>query len=529
MTFLRARLLLFTLFFAGYSAAGARKPNIILIMTDDMGYSDLGCFGSEIKTPNLDALAEKGVRLSSFYNFGKCCPTRAGLMTGLYNHQAGVGDMTGDEGFPGYRGRLNDQCRTIGEVLKKAGYQTIQTGKWHLGAKQKSWWPQHRGFDQTFGCPLGGGFYFRPSAFHSYREIMRNDTVLYTPKIDPPEGFYTTDAYTDEGLVFAREALEKKEPFFWYLAYNAPHWPLRAKPADIAKYRDTYRKGWDQIRRDRHAKLIKLGLIDEAWELSPRGKKVPAWDKLTPEERDRQAKFMAVYAAMIDCVDQNVGKIVAELKSSGAYENTLIIFICDNGGGDEKGLMGINTARGKGRDEFGSADSFIYPGRAWANVSNVPFRRYKSNLHEGAIATPFIAHWPSGIPKPQQGSISRETAHIIDIMPTCLEISQAKYPTTIDGRQIYPLSGTSLLPILKGIPFGRSAPLFSEYKGNRMVREGKWKLVSDKNRPWELYNMEKDRTELHNLADKNPHQVGALAKKYQTWAKNHSVIKKRTK
>lgn len=515
--------LLLKLTFLTWSAAA--KPNIILIMTDDMGYSDLGCFGSEIKTPHLDALASEGIRLSHFYNFGKCCPTRAGLMTGLYNHQAGVGDMTKDEGHPGYRGHLTDRCRTIGEVLQTAGYQTIQTGKWHLGAKKKSWWPRQRGFHQMYGCPLGGGFYFRPSAFQNYREILRNETVLYTPTIDPPKKFYTTDAYTDEGLIFARQPIVEKKPFFWYLAYNAPHWPLRAKPKDIAKYRDTYQNGWDQIRRNRHTRLLELGLIDEKWKLSPRGKQVPPWDTLTSDQKEQQARSMAVYAAMVDCVDQNVGKIVADLKKNGAYENTVIIFLCDNGGSDERGTMAVNTALGKGRQEFGTAESFIYPGRAWANVSNTPFRRYKSNLHEGAISTPLIVHWPAGIPASQKGTIRRETAHVIDIMPTCISLAGAKYPVKFEGKTIHAIAGTTLLPLIQGKTFARKDPLFSEYKGNRMVREGKWKMVADKNKPWELYDIQQDRTELNNLAAKRPEIVSQLAGKYISWTETHSVIK----
>jgi arylsulfatase len=408
--------ILLLILLAALPLAGAERPNIIIIMTDDMGYSDLSCFGSEIETPNLDKLAANGLRFSNFYNAGRCCPTRASLLTGLYSHQAGVGNMTRDEGIPGYRGRLNDQCVTIAEVLGPAGYHTVQTGKWHVGAKKKEWWATGRGFDDMFGCPLGGGFYFRPSAFNSLREVMRNDKVLYTPKIDPPEGWYTTDAYTDEGLAFVRQAVGVGKPFFWYLAYNAPHWPLRAKDADIAKYRGTYKVGWDEIRKQRHKRLIEQGMIDAKTKLSPRHPKVPAWDTLTDAERDKQDHIMAAYAAAVDSVDQNVGKLVNELKAMKVFDNTLIVFLCDNGGSSESDNIGINKTKGV----IGTAESFVLYGKSWANVSDTPFREFKSNMHEGGIATPFVAHWPAGasLATRHMSSTSWPRASIYQALPT---------------------------------------------------------------------------------------------------------------
>ena len=505
------------------SAVAADKPNVIIVMTDDMGYSDLGCFGSEIQTPNVDALAEKGLRFSQFYNFGKCCPTRAGLMTGLYSHLAGVGGMARDERLSGYRGRLNHNCVTIGEALRPAGYSTIQTGKWHLGGAKKDWWPSRRGFDRVFGSPLGGGFYFRPSAFYSYREVVRNETVLYTPKKDPPKGWYTTDAYTDEGLAFVREAVDEETPFFWYLAYNAPHWPLRAKPEDIAKYRGKYRIGWDKVRQQRHARLVELGLIESKWDLSPRDGTVPAWSKLSEKQKDEQDHIMATYAAMIDCVDQNMGKVVRELKKLDVFENTLILFLCDNGGSSEPSKLGLN----KGKGVIGTAESFAYYGKSWANVSDAPFRKYKSNLHEGGIATPFVAHWPAGIPAARQGEIVHEPAHVIDLMATCVDLAGASYPETFKDQPIHPMEGTSLRPAFEGRTLNRKTPLFSEFSGNRAVRDGKWKLVSDKGKKWELYDMEADRTELNNLAAKMPKKVKALSAFYDAWAKRCLVKKKK--
>jgi arylsulfatase len=505
------------------ASVSAIKPNIIIIMTDDMGYSDLGCFGSEIETPHIDSLAAHGMRFSQFYNFGKCCPTRAGLMTGLYNHQAGVGNMMKDEGYPGYRGRLNQHCVTIAEVLKDVGYRTIQTGKWHLGATQKAWWPSKRGFDNHYGTPLGGGFYFRPSEFNAYREVVRNETVLYTPDIDPPKEWYTTDAYTDEGLAFVRESVQDGKPFFWYLAFNAPHWPIKAKPEDIAKYRGKYRVGWDEIRRQRHARLVQSGLIDSHWELSPRDDDIPAWDSLSEDQKDEQDHIMATYAAAIDCVDQNVGKIIQALKALKQFENTLILFLCDNGGSAESSNIGMN----KGDGEIGSAESFVYYGKSWATVSGTPFRKFKSYLHEGGVSTPLVAHWPTGIKKSRQGSICHEPAHVIDLMPTCLAMSGAVYPTTYGGEAIYPMEGVSLLPAFEGQDMPRKSPLFAEHQGYRSVRRGKWKLVAAKSAEWELYDMHADRTELNNVAKAHPEVVQEMAALYDEWAERSFVIKNR--
>ena len=501
------------------------RPNIILIMTDDMGYSDLGCFGSEIETPHLDSLAAKGLRFSQFYNAGKCCPTRASLLTGLWSHQAGIGAMTRDEKLPGYRGRLNENCVTIGEVLGPAGYSTIQTGKWHVGGKKKEWWPSRRGFLKSFGSPLGGGFYFRPSAFNQYREVVRNETVLYTPKIDPPKGWYTTDAYTDEGLTFVKEAVEDEKPFFWYCAYNAPHWPLRAKPEDIAKYHGKYDGGWDIIREQRHRRLLKLGLIPKGTKLAQRDAKVPAWDSLTQEQQAEQATYMETYAAMVDCVDQNVGKIVRDLKQLGAYENTLIMFLCDNGGSAEPSTLGTNRNKAK----VGTAESFAFYGASWANVSDTPFRKFKSHLHEGGIATPFVAHWPAGISNNLHGQTVHQPTHLVDLMATCVDLSGATYPQTFKGQDIHPMEGTSLRPSFTGCQVNRQTPLFFEFNGYRAIRDGQWKLVAPKGKPWELYDMDSDRSEQNDLAKEHPEKVEGLSKLHAEWAERCNVVKRKGK
>lgn len=501
------------------------RPNIILIMTDDMGFSDIGCYGGEIETPNLDALAKSGLRFTQFYNTGRCCPTRASLLTGLYAHQAGLGHMTytkdrGPEN-PGYRGRLMERCVTLAEVLRTAGYKTYQTGKWHVGDKKKEWWPLGRGFDHCYSCPEGGGFFFRPSDYKEERRIIRDNTVLYDRQNDPPKDWYATDAWTDEGLKMIKQAVKKEQPFFWYLAHNAPHFPLQAKPGDIAKYRGKYRVGWDVIRRQRYERLRELGLVDEKWPLSPRQDGIPAWDKLSDQQKDKQDLRMATYAAMIDCVDQNMGKIIARLKEVGAYDNTLILFLHDNGGCSQGGKMGSNKKEGM----CGTAESFAYYGTCWANVSNTPFRKYKKWIHEGGISTPLIAHWPGGVGSELHGSLVKSPGHVIDIMPTLVELAGATYPKTFKGHEIIPCEGVSLVPVFEGKTFERKQPLFFEHEGNRGVRRGDWKLVAAKGKPWELYNIEKDRTELNDLADQMPDKVVELAALYEQWSERCFVKK----
>jgi arylsulfatase A-like enzyme len=504
----------------------AEQPNMIIIMTDDMGFSDLGCYGSEIETPHLDGLATRGLQFTQFYNTGRCCPTRASLLTGLYQHQAGVGAMMRDEGpaNPGYRGRLMEHCVTLAEVLGPAGYRTIQTGKWHVGDKKKSWWPSARGFDRTYSCPQGGGFYFRPSSFKQERFVVRNSKILYDPQNDPPADWYATDAYTDEGLEYMRDSVKEEKPFLWYLAYNAPHYPLQAKPEDIAKYRGKYRGGWDEIRQQRYEKLIELGIIDSQWKLPPRETGIPDWDSLSEEEKDRQDLIMATYAAMIDCVDQNIGKIIETLKEVVAYENTLILFLHDNGGCSEGGSIGSNTGKGI----CGTAESYALYGASWANVSNTPFRKYKKWIHEGGIATPLIAHWPNGVDAALNGTRVNEPTHLVDLMATCVDLSNAGYPETYEGNKILPMEGKSLQPIFQGKPFQREDPLFFEHSGNRGIRRGRWKLVSVKNGKWELYNMQADRTELNDLAAEMPETVKEMVEQYDAWCDRCSVKNKKT-
>ncbi|MBL8792888.1 MAG: arylsulfatase [Planctomycetia bacterium] len=490
----------------------APRPNIVLIMADDLGFSDIGCYGSEMATPNLDKLAKEGLRFSQFYNAGRCCPTRAALLTGLYAHQAGVGHMLSNRGTPAYQGNLKDSCVTIAEVLKQAGYTTLMSGKWHVANRQDTW-PNQRGFDRYYGTPSGGGVYFKDN-------FVTRSGVFFTldgKKVEIPADWYVTDALTDQAIQFLDEASKRDQPFFLYLAHLAPHWPLQAKKRDIDRYRGRYDVGWDIIRARRHARLVEEGLVDPAWKLSDRPDEAPAWNTLSAEKRADLSLRMAVYAAQIDCIDQNVGRLVDSLKKAARFENTLIVFLSDNGSSaEEVAQKGID---GRGVDDPGS---YFSAGLPWANAANTPFRKYKMWTHEGGIATPLIVSWPAGIPKP--GRIVRAPGHVIDLMPTFLDLARATYSQTARGVDVLPLAGVSLRPALAGEPIRRTAPLFWEHEGNRAIRQGKWKLVAPHKGAWELYDLEADRTERHNLAAKHPEQVRELTALYEQWARNSGVL-----
>jgi len=489
--------------------APTSQPNIVLIMADDMGFSDIGCYGGEIETPNLDRLARDGLRFTQFYNTARCCPTRAALMTGLYSHQAGVGHMVGNLGYPAYQGHLNRNCVTIAEVLKTADYQTLMTGKWHVG-NLPGYWPRDRGFDRFYGSNTSTGSYFGVHEDSYDRRLILDDK-----EVEPSAEWYATDAYTDYAIDFVKTAGQKDRPFFLYTAYTAPHWPLHALPEDIAKYRGKYRKGWDVLRRERHARMIELGIVKKNWPLSPRGGE--SWDSLDAEKQDEMDLRMAVYAAMVDRMDRNIGRLMETLKETGAFDNTLILFLSDNGGCAEGGMWGFNREGGP----IGSPQSYASYGRCWANASDTPFRRYKSWTHEGGIATPLIAHWPGVIKR--KNKLVHEPGHVIDIMATCCDVAGATYPAIYEGRPIFPLEGQSLLPLLKGHERKGHEAIFWEHQGNRAVRQGKWKLVAAHQEPWELYDLEADRTELLNLAERFPEKVEELKALYRGWAKRCGV------
>lgn len=540
-------------FLASTVQAEEKRPNIIVMMADDMGWSDLGCFGSEINTPNLDSLAMQGVRFTQFYNTARCCPTRATLLTGLYAHQAGIGHMMEDRGFDAYRGDLNRKSVTIAEVLKTAGYRTYMAGKWHVtkkispsGEADKHNWPLQRGFDRFYGTIHGAGSFYDPNS-------LARDNELISPYADAeyqPEQFYYTDAISDHAARFVREHAEKSQdqPFFMYVAFTAPHWPLHAKESDIAKYQGKYDGGFAEVRAARFARMKEMGLIDPRWEISSAdgGK----WDKVENEEFE--IRCMEVYAAMIDCLDQGVGRLVEQLKASGEYENTLILFLQDNGGcaegmgrrdngkividrGGEPSLDALandylqpDMIPKQTRDGFpmrqgygvmpGAADTYHAYGRAWANVSNTPFREYKHWEHEGGISTPLVAHWPAGINSNRHGALETQPSHLIDLMATCVDLADAEYPKTFSDTKIQPMEGVSLVPAFGGNSINRKEPIFWEHEGNRAIRDGKWKLVSKHPGDWELYDMEADRTEMNDLSKQHPDKVESMSKRWQAWA-----------
>lgn len=499
------------------------RPNIVLILADDMGYSDLGFMGSGIQTPNLDKLAHEGVVFSQFYNTGRSCPSRASLLTGLYAHQTGIGWMTSSNlGYPGYTGDLNNRCITIAQVLKGADYSCYMTGKWHVTYDQfmkpegpKHNWPMQRGFDRFFGHLTGGGSYFTT-------QTLTNDNV----QIKRPDNFYLTTAVTDSTVsIMNKHFKEKKdEPFFFYVAYYAPHRPLQALQKDIDKYRGKFMNGWDKNRELRYNQLKKMNMIPEGCKLSDRDDKIEAWDSLTEDKKKVWDARMAVYAAQVDCLDQGVGKIIATLKENNQLENTIILFLSDNGGceegqGGNLKVEDINLLGNENPEQSYRAN--------WANVSNTPFREYKHFVHEGGISTPLIAYWPSKIKK--TGLIIPQTGHIIDLMPTIMDIAHAAYPKTYNGVELHTLTGISLLPAIVSGKITKRGPLYFEHEANRAVIEDEWKLVSTStNKPpykgeWELYNLKTDRSEMNNLIKKYPKKAMSMGNDWEKWAQENNV------
>ncbi len=547
---------LIPLFSSGFAAAAepAGKPSVVVILSDDMGFSDLGCYGGEMRTPNLDRLAENGLRFTQFYNTARCCPTRASLLTGLYPHQAGVGHMMEDKGKDGYRGDLNRRCVTIAEVLRPAGYRTYAVGKWHVtrhagpnGPRHN--WPLQRGFDRYYGTITGAGSFFDPAT-------LTRDNKAISPFADldyQPKTYYYTDAITDNAVRFVAEhdRDHKEKPFFLYVAYTAAHWPMHALPEDVARTKGRYDGGYEPIRQARHEKAIKLGLIDPKWNLTPT---VGDWDKVPGKAWE--SACMEVYAAMIERMDQGVGKLVAELKRTGRLDNTLILFLQDNGACAEimgrsgtkehpsiarpekptlrplspEALLPVGVVPPQTRDGFpvrmgprafpGPGDTYVAYGQNWANVSNTPFREYKHWVHEGGISTPLIAHWPAVVKT--RGELRHQPGHLIDVAATCVAVSGASYPQERDGERIKPLQGKSLTTAFENRPIEREA-IYWEHEGNRAVRMGKWKLVSKHKKPWELYDLEADRPETRNLAAAFPDHVKEMTAVYERWAQRSNV------
>ncbi|MCD2423037.1 arylsulfatase [Niabella pedocola] len=498
-------------------AAAQSKPNILLIMADDMGYSDIGAYGGEIRTPHLDQLAKEGIRYRQFYNAARCCPTRASLLTGLYPHQAGMGWMAAaDLGTgPAYQDNLNNECVTIAEVLKTAGYRTYMTGKWHVTNERKidgevtDNWPRQRGFDRYFGIIPGGANYFTPVLYSDNR------------KYKAPDHFYLTNAISDTSVRFLKDHFrsQKQDPFFMYVAYTAPHWPLHALKATIEKYTAEYKKGWDAIRAARFKKQKAIGLFAASAVCTPRDATVPAWDGLTDKEQEEMSSRMAIYAAQIDIMDEGIGKIIQTLSANNELDNTLIFFLSDNGACAEF----ISSGKSKAVD--GTEATFESYRLPWANVSNTPFQQYKHFTHEGGIATPLIVHWPKGIAARLNNQFVSGYGHITDIMATCVAVSGAQYPSVFQGHNIHPMEGKSLLPHFSGQSNNRGR-IYWEHEANIALRDGKWKLVaktpedaSFSMNTLQLYDMDADPTEMNDLSRKEPERVKSLYADWEQWAR----------
>lgn len=462
----------------------SEKPNILVILTDDLGYSDIGCYGGEIETPNLDRLAANGLRFSQFYNTAKCHSSRVSLLTGRWCIQAGDISMT--------------KAVTIPEVLAPAGYSTMMTGKWHLDKE-----PTDFGFQRYWGHLSGATNFF--TGDNTFR---LNGEKWEVPK----KGFYTTTANVDFGLRFIAEAREEKKPWFLYIAFNAPHAPLQPLKEDYEKYRRRYEGGWDAMNTSRFAKQKENGLIPADTEISPRPDHIPAWDSLSPEIRDWESRRMAAYAGMIARVDRETGRIIADLEAKGELENTLIVFLSDNGACpyDRNNI-------GKDLEPYDPKSRWT-DSTGWAWARNTPFRFYKQNQFEGGASTPALFHWPAGIKAPK-GSVTEAPAHLVDLLPTLAEIAGAEIPAAFPGREPTPLAGTSLTPVLAGKKWDSRPPIHLLYGSDRGLRDGDWKLVSFKSQPWELYDISKDRTELNNLAAQHPERVAAMAKAWHDIAK----------
>jgi arylsulfatase A-like enzyme len=516
------------------------RTNILLILNDDMGFSDIGCYGGEIDTPNLDRLARDGLRYSQFYNTARCSPSRASLLTGLHPHQTGIGILTYSTGPEGYAGNLNKRCVTIAEVLKASGYRTYLSGKWHIASSLKEpsdAWPLQRGFDHFYGTIIGAGSFYNPNTL-----TRGNEHVEHEAERNP--AFFYTDAISDQASTYIREHKDKNlgQPFFLYVAYTAPHWPLHAHDEDIAKYKGRFDSGWDQLREERLARLIAAGLIHPSWQLTHRDPTQPPWSEA--ETRDWRLRCMEVYAAQLDRMDQGIGRILAALEEIGQLHNTLIIFLSDNGGCAEDIPAGVTarelvdelmiakaTTRNGEPVRFGNypeimpggEDTYQSYGTAWANLSNSPFRLYKHWVHEGGIATPLILHWPNGIK--DSGALRHHPGQLPDIMATIIELTEAQYPLAYGGNEILPCEGESLVPSFSADSDGEErGPLFWEHEGNAAVRIGKWKLVRRYPGPWELYDMHADRTEMHDLAAEHPERVTQMKAQYEAWAERCGVI-----
>lgn len=504
---------------AGAAERSVRQPNIIVILTDDLGFSDFGCYGSEIPTPNIDLLAKRGLRFTQFYNNARCSPSRAALLTGAHPHQAGLGHLAGTR-LPNARGVLGglaDRVTTIPEVLRSAGYHTGMAGKWHLGmqAGQRPW---ERGFDRSFTLPAGG-IYFRNQrlrrrgAHAPFAFINGKRVPLTSAEVSKDENWYGTDLWTEWLLRFADDARADGKPYFLYLPHVAPHFPIMAPASEIERFRGRYRQGWEQLREARYRRQQDMGLIGANKGLTPLLDTATRWTDLDAAEQDRFDAMMAVYAAAVARVDASVGRIVTDLERRGELDNTLILIMSDNGGNAEAGPRGRT-----GQGAIGGPDSNVFTGMNWASLQNAPFRYFKHFTAEGGISSPLIAHWPNGIAADLRGGLVRDPAQFVDIMPTLLKLGGGTYPTQRVGVDLVTLPGVDLSGAFRGKAVLRARPMFWEHEGNRAVRNGQWKAVMRLGRRWELYDMSVDRTEMTDLASREPARISSMAQAWDEWA-----------
>ncbi len=490
----------------------AQRPDVVIIIGDDIGYSDFGCYGGEIDTPSVDRLAADGLRFTQYHTENMCAPTRATLLTGRYHT----------------RGFSRGNNVTIPEALSAAGYRSCMSGKWHCtddrGGRDA---PRQRGFDKFFGTPIGCGSFFAPLN-------LTRDGQPAEHEWQTDADFYYTDAISDNAVRYVKET-PQDTPLFLYVAYTAGHWPLHAKPEDIAKYQGKYAMGWDKLRRQRLARMKQLGVVEPGVRLSPRHPDVPAWED-EPNQAWQQRR-MEVYAAQIDSMDAGIGRIVAALEDRGRLKNTLIMFTIDNGGchveygATRKGSF-LNATTRDGRPLVvgnrpdvmpGAEDTWQSYGYGWANASNTPLRLFKQYDHQGGIRVPLVVHWPAVVTT--GGRITGQVAHVIDLLPTALDAASVAYPETLAGRQVAPADGKSLVPIFRGQRRQGHEALFWKFAHGRAVRQGKWKLVAKDRAPWELYDLEADPAELTNLAEKMPEKVRQLQKLWEDWAKPQAAIR----
>ena len=520
------------------TAPAAEKPNILLVLLDDLGYSDLGCYGGEIATPNIDALAKSGLRFTHLANSARCCPTRASLLTGIHPAQAGI---------PDFDGKLSPNSATLAEVLRSAGYKTYMAGKWHVG-KVPAASPVNRGFDEFFGFTNDhSADQWDPAKYH---RLPADRTLEMSYE---PGKFFATDAFTDYAMEFIRQADVAKKPWFLYLAHSAPHFPIQAPMASAQPYLEIYRKGWDVLREERFKKLKQIGLANhDGWKLSPlsivpvepnnaiangfAGQPNPPWNSLDPARREDLAHRMALYAAMVKHVDDGLGRIVKQLKATGVFENTAIFLLSDNGACYEWGPFGFDGVsragtttlyQGEALATMGGPGSHMSYGSAWANLCNTPFRLYKHFTHEGGILTPFIVHWPKGVQNPDRWV--RDPAHVMDLMPTLVEISGATYPSERNRVPITPIEGVSLAATFRSTDPLPERAICIQHQGAYAIRKGQWKLVMGKRFPqpaeWELYDIKADPIEMNDLAAKHPDLVASLSSEWFAWAKRTGTLK----